>query len=181
MKLDELFPFLQASWKPMDYDGAFGGECVDVIKYLLDLVFDWWKIGRIWNANELWEDKYGILKKMWFIRIVGSKDMRRGDIVFINTAIIFKHVWIFIEEKEKTIIDFDQVGNGDKVGGELPPAFREWDKSLIMWVWRHKSSVADPAIEFANKYDIRKRGKNEYFSCHDILSILSKIEKWASK
>lgn len=38
MLLDELFTYLQASKKPMDYDGAFGGECVDVIKYLLDLV-----------------------------------------------------------------------------------------------------------------------------------------------
>lgn len=99
--------------------------------------------------------------------------MRRGDIVFINTAISFKHVGIFIEEKAKTIIDFDQVGNGDKVGGELPPAFREWDKSLVMGVWRHKDAVAIPAIDFANEFGIRKRGNDEYFSCLEVLSIFA--------
>ncbi len=34
---DELREYLQKSGKPMDYDGAFGGECIDVVKYALDL------------------------------------------------------------------------------------------------------------------------------------------------
>lgn len=112
---------------------------------------------------------------MGFTRILGVGDMRKGDIVFLNTAISFKHVGVFIEEKEKTIIDFDQVGNGDPVGGELPPKFREWDKSLVMGVWRHKSSGANPAIDFANEFGIRKRGNNEYFSCYEILTIAAKV------
>lgn len=34
---DELLAFLQKSGKTMDYDGHYGGECVDVIKFALDL------------------------------------------------------------------------------------------------------------------------------------------------
>ena len=34
---DEIFTHLQKSGKPMDYDGAYGGECVDVIKFVIDL------------------------------------------------------------------------------------------------------------------------------------------------
>jgi len=37
--LDELMAFLQKSGKPMDYDGAYGGECIDVVKYDLDMVY----------------------------------------------------------------------------------------------------------------------------------------------
>lgn len=37
--LDELMAFLQKSGKPMDYDGHYGGECVDVPKYALDMVY----------------------------------------------------------------------------------------------------------------------------------------------
>ena len=175
LSLDELTKYLQASGKPMDYDGAFGGECVDVIKYLLDLTYGV-KPGRIGNANELWDDKYGILKSTWFFRIEGNKDMRKGDIIFLNTGISFKHVGLFMEEKANTVLVFDQVGNGDKVWGELSPAYREWSKSIVMGIWRHKNAVPNPTIDFANKYWIRKRGNDEYFSCYEILSILAKLK-----
>jgi len=167
--------FLQKSGKPMDYDGAYGGECIDVVKYDLDMVYGWGRIGAIGNANELWNDKYGILKKMWFVKIIGTKDMQRGDIIFLNTGISFQHVWVFLEERAHNVLIFDQVGNGDKVWGELPPSYREWSKSIVLGVWRHKDAVLDPAIVFANKHNIRKRGKDEYFSCHDVLSILAKL------
>jgi len=103
--------------------------------------------------------------------------MQKGDIIFLNTAISFKHVGVFIEDKGKTIVDFDQVGNGDKVGGELPPAFREWDKSLVMGVWRHKTAdeMTRKINEFCDLHGIRKRGNNEYYSCREILSILVRI------
>lgn len=73
--LEELFKFLMRDGKTKDYDGAFGGECIDVIKFLLDLVYWGKRIGRIGNANELWEDKYNILSKD-FRRIVGSDDLQ---------------------------------------------------------------------------------------------------------
>lgn len=179
LKLDELFSYLQASGKTMDYDRAYGGECVDVVKYLLDLCY-WAKPWRIGNANELWDDKYWILKKLWFIKIVGTKDMQKGDIIFLKTGISFQHVGIFIEERSNNVLIFDQVGNGDKVWGELSPSYREWSKSIVMGVWRHKDAI-DPVQKWINtfceKYWIRKRGNDEQFSCREILSILARMEK----
>lgn len=37
--------------------------------------------------------------------------------------------------------------------------------------------MASPGIVFANKYGIRKRGNDEYFSCQEVLSIFAKIDK----
>lgn len=67
--------------------------------------------------------------------------MQKGDIIFLKTGISFQHVGIFIEERSSNVLIFDQVGNGDKVGGELPPSYREWSKSIVMGVWRHKDAI----------------------------------------
>lgn len=112
LTLDEFLDTIPTN-KPQDYDGAFGGECIDLIKFLLDWCYGM-KPGRIGNANELWDDKYGILSKL-FYKIIGTNDVQRGDIIFLNTGISFKHVGIFLEDRGKNVLVFDQVGNGDKV------------------------------------------------------------------
>lgn len=52
--------------------------------------------GAIGNANQLWHDKYGVLKT-FCTKIEGSKDLRKGDIIFIDTSSEYDHVGIYME------------------------------------------------------------------------------------
>lgn len=175
LTLDEFLDKIPTD-KPQDYDGAFGGECIDLIKFLLDWVY-WLKPGRIGNANELFEDKYKVLSNL-FKQIHGSMDLLRWDIIFLNTGISFQHVGIFLRDLGDSVEIFDQVWNWDKVGWEIPPWIRKWPKSIVRWVWRSKAidSVSEEINEFCDQLWIRKRWNDEFYSCREILSILVRMQ-----
>lgn len=175
MSLLTLDQFLQKipRDKPQDYDGAFWGECIDLIKFYLDWCF-WMKPGRIGNANELWIDKFNVLSDL-FYQIEWISDLQRWDIIFLNTWISFQHVWIYTSDMWDKVQIFDQVWNGDKVGWERAPAYRMYKKSIVLGVWRLKDEVTTRINEFCDRMWIKKRGNDEYFSCREILSILSKM------
>ena len=164
--------------KLVDYDWKYGGECIDLIKFYMHDVFGM-NPGAIGNANQLWHDKYGVLKT-FCTKIEGSKDLRKGDIIFIDTSSEYDHVWIYIENVAWRVRIFDQVGNGDKVGGELPPRYREYPIKSVLGVWRPNKVETDEqkrVREFSDKYDIKGRSTTQPFSQFDTLLILSKLHE----
>lgn len=175
---DQFVQKYKSSPKPIDYDNAYGGECLDLIKYLFHEVY-WvrpWKIG---NADQLFVDKYKFLTKQWFTQIKGSKDLQYWDIIFLKTANIYRHVGIFLEDKWLNVEIFDQIGNGDKVGGELPPRIRQYKKTIVMGAWRlnlNESDIIDKRVEdFAKAHGINPPSKTESYTQYETCIILSKI------
>jgi len=74
---------------------------------------------------------------------------------------------------------FDQIGNGDKVGGELPPRARIYNKSIVFRAWRlniNESDIIDKRVnEFVEKHGLKKPSKTESYTQYEICMILSKI------
>lgn len=164
--------------KLSDYDWRYWAECVDLIKFYMHDVFGMspWAIG---NANQLWHDKYGILKT-FCTKIEGSKDMKEWDIIFINTSSEFDHVGIFKEKVATRARIFDQVGNGNPVGGELPAKYREYPIKSVLGVWRpNKTETPEQkrVREFADKHDIKGRSTTQSYTQFEMLLILSKLFK----
>ena len=176
MNTQEFFDKYGSKTEPQDYDWKYGGECVDLIKFYMHDVFGMnpWAIG---NANQLWHDKYGILKT-FCERIKGSKDLRKGDIIFIDTSSEFDHVGIYVENVAWRVRIFDQVGNGTPVGGELPPKYREYPIKSVLGVWRPNKVETEEqkrVREFADKHNIKGRSTTQPFTQFEMLLILSKI------
>lgn len=174
MNTQEFFDKYGSKTEPQDYDWKYGGECVDLIKFYMHDVFGMnpWAIG---NANQLWNDKYGILKT-FCERIKGSKDMKKGDIIFIDTSSEFDHVGIYVENVAWRVRIFDQVGNGNPVGGELPPRYREYPIKSVLWVWRPtkvETEVQKRVRLFAEKNGLKVPSTTQPYTQFETLSILS--------
>jgi len=173
MDIQEFVQKYNSSSKPIDYDNAYGGECIDLIKYLFHEVY-WVRPWAIGNADQLFVDKHKFLTKQWFTQIKGSKDLQYWDIIFLKTANIYRHVGIFLEDKWLHVEIFDQIGNGDKVGGELPPRIRTYAKTIVMGVWR--SDIVQKRVEaFVKKHGLKEPSKTESYTEYETCIILSKI------
>ena len=75
--------------KRIDYDWAYGYQCVDLIKQYLDECLWWWKIWAIGNANQVPKN----LLKKWFWELDPKKTMIQGDII-VHTQGIYWHIAI---------------------------------------------------------------------------------------
>lgn len=162
--------------KLSDYDWRYWAECIDLIKFYMHDVFGM-NPRAIGNANELWHDKYNVLKT-FCTRIEWSKDLQIGDIIFIDTSSEFEHVGIFVEKKTTRAKIFDQVGNGNPVGWELPWKYREYPLKSILGVWRpNKTETPEQkrVREFADLHGIQWRSTTQPYSQFEVLLLLSKL------
>jgi hypothetical protein len=76
-------------WTRIDYDKAFGYQCIDLIKLYLDICLWWWKVGALWNANQVPKN----LEKKWFCKLDPKKTMIQWDII-VHTQWIYWHIAI---------------------------------------------------------------------------------------
>jgi hypothetical protein len=76
-------------WTRIDYDKAFGYQCIDLIKLYLDVCLWWWKVGALWNANQVPKN----LEKKWFCKLDPKKTMIQWDII-VHTQWIYWHIAI---------------------------------------------------------------------------------------
>jgi len=52
-------------WHKIDYDGAYGYQCTDLVKQYLDECLGRWKQKALWNANQI----PASLEKQWFKKL----------------------------------------------------------------------------------------------------------------
>ena len=76
-------------WTRIDYDNNYGYQCVDLIKLYLDVCLWWWKVGALWNANQVPKN----LEKKWFWKLDPKKTMIQWDII-VHTQWIYWHIAI---------------------------------------------------------------------------------------
>ena len=76
-------------WTRIDYDKSYGYQCVDLIKLYLDVCLWWWKVGALWNANQVPKN----LEKKWFWKLDPKKTMIQWDII-VHTQWIYWHIAI---------------------------------------------------------------------------------------
>lgn len=76
-------------WNRIDYDWAYGYQCVDLIKLYLDKCLWWWKVWALWNANQVPKN----LEKKWFWKLDPKKTMIQWDII-VHTQWIYWHIAI---------------------------------------------------------------------------------------
>jgi hypothetical protein len=103
MTLDEWFG--KYNGQPMDYDGAYGNQCVDVFSfYIHDFGFQ--EISGVAAAYQLWDNAGdGYLK----IENTPSAVPQKGDIIVWGTLIgAWGHVAIFHDGDVNSFTSFDQ-------------------------------------------------------------------------
>lgn len=76
-------------WKRVNYDRAYWYQCIDLYKDYMDKVY-WIKLGRVWNANQVWYNRYRSFDKRRK-RIWGTKDLQQWDII-ISTRWRYWHI-----------------------------------------------------------------------------------------
>lgn len=79
-------------WCRIDYDNYpewHWFQCVDLIKLYLDECLWWWKVGALWNANQVPKN----LEKKWFCKLDPKKTMIQWDII-VHTQWIYWHIAI---------------------------------------------------------------------------------------
>lgn len=82
--------------KVIDYDHCYGYQCVDLIKLYLDQCLGYWKIGSLWNAKNLPNNKFF---DGWAKIKLTTNNAKQWDIVVANNweyghvAIVDRIVW----------------------------------------------------------------------------------------
>lgn len=159
----------------VDVDWAFWAECIDLMKrYCMDVY--WMPNKKAGNANEAWKNKYWYFDNSW--KYIEWKSPQQGDIVFINTASEYDHVGICHKNNSLTVQVFDQIGNGNPVGGEKPASLRLYQKKDILGYWRYNKLSEQEKIvnDFADLHNIQGRSKTKWFSQFDTLYLLATIK-----
>lgn len=127
MKLDDFIKNYEG--KQIDFDGAFGSQCVDVFRqYSKEVLEIKEHTGAVTGAKDLYLnfDKMSLMQK-YFEKV---HTPRKGDIVIFNSTSnnIYGHVAIVIHATNKTIIVFEQNGFDQKKGAYI--AIRNFDNVL---------------------------------------------------
>lgn len=96
------------SGKEIDFDGQYGGQCVDLYRQYVKEVLDFPQSPSVQGAKDIWnsylEDKY--------LRITNTSDLvpQRGDVVIWNGKVGsgYGHIGVFIEGDINRFTSFDQ-------------------------------------------------------------------------
>lgn len=109
MNLDEFINKYQG--KKVDFDGAFGSQCVDLFRQYCKDVLDFPHTGAVEGAKDLYE-KYDELpiEKDYFVKFTDCPNC--GDVVVFGPSRTNKygHVAIFIAEHHGQLLVFEQDG-----------------------------------------------------------------------
>lgn len=98
-------------WKRIDFDGAYGYQCVDLIKLYMKECLGMKVPLTIGNAKEIGKNKYKIFDKTW----ASSKNMdnlMQGDIL-VRTKWTLGHITIFDRFVNGKVIVLEQNGQWD--------------------------------------------------------------------
>lgn len=116
--------------KRIDYDWAYGFQCVDPIKLYMDQVLGLGRIGRLGNAKDVPNNP--IFRKDWEI-IRGMKDLMQWDII-VRTRGKYWHIAIVDHIAWGKIFVLEQNGAGRNSGnGIWPNAMRVKDYSFAFY------------------------------------------------
>lgn len=92
--------------KNIDYDKRYGFQCVDLIKLYMEECLGMWKIGAIWNANQVPNN----LKKKWFV-VLWMNNLKQGDIIVRNKG-TYWHIAIIDHITKKKVYVLEQNWTG---------------------------------------------------------------------
>lgn len=134
-------------WWRIDYDKAYGYQCVDLFKDYMDSVLGESQ-GRTWNANEIRQNKYNCFWE-WRKQIKWTKDIMQWDIA-ISLYGNYWHIGIVDTVDSEHIYLLEQNGSWSAATN-----WTNWDeirvkwykKSFFVWVWRNDKIIEDFNLE----------------------------------
>ena len=100
--------------KKLDYDGAYGAQCVDLFRqYSKDVLNIPVHTGAVEGAKDLYVNFYAMPKMaQYFIRFNHEKERKYGDVIIWNktAANPYGHVAIYIADTPEGILVLEQDG-----------------------------------------------------------------------
>lgn len=100
--------------KKVDFDGAFGAQCVDLFRqYVKDVLGITEHTGAVEGAKDLYLNYKNLLKEQkYFDRIPASQKRKCGDVVIWDATPTNKygHVAIYLGETDEGFLVFEQNG-----------------------------------------------------------------------
>ena len=98
--------------KNIDYDNCYKYQCVDLIKLYLDKCLGYWKIGSLWNAKDLPNNRFFD----WWAKIkLTINNAKQGDIVVASNW-TYGHVAIVDRVVNGKLYVMEQNGTGKNSG-----------------------------------------------------------------
>lgn len=137
--------------KMIDYDWAYGHQCIDLFKDFCDKVI-WYKTGKTGNANEAWENKYNALNSDWEKITNDTSNPKQvpqvGDIIFWTTwpYSTYGHVWIVLKAKKwenKITVINQNAGSGDWKGQDDAVRVQEYSYFNVAGWYHYKKFIAE--------------------------------------
>lgn len=120
-------------WKRVDFDSAYGYQCVDLIKDYMCSVFGI-KVYKSWNANEIRTNKYRIFDKRRK-KVVGTSNLIQWDII-VSLKGKYWHIAI-VDDKYNVL---EQNGSWKNSGSWIwanAIRVKQYPLSFWVWVWRY--------------------------------------------
>lgn len=99
--------------KGYDFDGVYGDQCVDLIKFYIRDVLDG-KVESIGNAVEYWNKRNGKYLKKLFKPVTGGQMAKRGD-VFVRMSGKCGHVGVVTSADKEKFNTIEQNAGGSGV------------------------------------------------------------------
>lgn len=100
-------------WKRVDYDWAYKYQCTDVVKQYMEETLKLWKIGALWNAKNMPDNKFFQSREH-----LGMDNLMQWDII-VRTRGRYGHVAIVDHIANGKVYVLEQNGSGKNSGSGL--------------------------------------------------------------
>jgi len=112
----------------------YGYQCVWVFKDFVRKVYNW-KIGRTWNANQIWYNSYHIFGNDRF-RTRDMTNVQPWDVIisvrrwYWHIALVNSDQWDYVE-----VLEQNGIGGGNGLWANRV-RLKRYAKKFFVWVWR---------------------------------------------